>query len=119
MAGERFPMTTKCLNLTKTPTTQCHASKNQSDNQIEPRLRSLTRAKTGSLEGYSFTNHNVQKGDIKKGLNLFKYLDVLKKCHTVTKKAFGGNKKALRCNGLWAQDWFPVESPTPMPTSLH
>lgn len=52
----------KGANLFKTRCAQCHSVVEAEGNKIGPNLHGLFGRKTGSVEGYSYTDANKQKG---------------------------------------------------------
>lgn len=52
----------KGANLFKTRCAQCHTVVESEGNKIGPNLHGLFGRKTGSVEGYSYTDANKQKG---------------------------------------------------------
>jgi cytochrome c2 len=52
----------KGANLFKTRCAQCHTLKEGEGNKVGPALHGLFGRKTGSVEGYSYTDANKQKG---------------------------------------------------------
>lgn len=52
----------KGANLFKTRCAQCHTLEKDGGNKIGPALHGLFGRKTGSVEGYSYTDANKQKG---------------------------------------------------------
>jgi len=52
----------KGANLFKTRCAQCHSVVSSEGNKIGPNLHGLFGRKTGSVEGFSYTDANKQKG---------------------------------------------------------
>ncbi|KAI1187751.1 cytochrome c rosellinia necatrix [Nemania serpens] len=89
--GEKL-FTTRCA--------QCHTLKDGEGNKVGPALHGLFGRKTGSVEGYSYTDANKQKGIEWNEETLFTYLENPKKYIPGTKMAFGGLKKDKDRNDL-------------------
>ncbi|KAF5024036.1 hypothetical protein F66182_3883 [Fusarium sp. NRRL 66182] len=92
----------KGANLFKTRCAQCHTVEKDGGNKIGPALHGLWGRKTGSVEGYSYTDANKQKGIEWNDQTLFDYLENPKKYIPGTKMAFGGLKKPKDRNDLIA-----------------
>ncbi|RGP61805.1 cytochrome c [Fusarium longipes] len=92
----------KGANLFKTRCAQCHTVEKDGGNKIGPALHGLWGRKTGSVEGYAYTDANKQKGIEWNDDTLFEYLENPKKYIPGTKMAFGGLKKAKDRNDLIA-----------------
>ncbi|KIW77354.1 cytochrome c [Fonsecaea pedrosoi CBS 271.37] len=90
----------KGANLFKTRCAQCHSVVESEGNKIGPNLHGLFGRKTGSVEGFSYTDANKQKGITWKEDTLFEYLENPKKYIPGTKMAFGGLKKGKDRNDL-------------------
>ncbi|GKT57314.1 cytochrome c [Colletotrichum tofieldiae] len=89
-------------NLFKTRCAQCHTVEKDGGNKIGPALHGLWGRKTGSVEGYSYTDANKKKGIEWNDQTLFEYLENPKKYIPGTKMAFGGLKKEKDRNDLIA-----------------
>ncbi|KAK1514055.1 cytochrome c [Colletotrichum costaricense] len=92
----------KGANLFKTRCAQCHTVEADGGNKIGPALHGLWGRKTGSVEGYSYTDANKKKGIEWNDQTLFEYLENPKKYIPGTKMAFGGLKKEKDRNDLIA-----------------
>ncbi|GJC82383.1 cytochrome c [Colletotrichum liriopes] len=92
----------KGANLFKTRCAQCHTVEKDGGNKIGPALHGLWGRKTGSVEGYSYTDANKKKGIEWNDQTLFEYLENPKKYIPGTKMAFGGLKKEKDRNDLIA-----------------
>ncbi|EXJ70897.1 cytochrome c [Cladophialophora psammophila CBS 110553] len=90
----------KGANLFKTRCAQCHSCVESEGNKIGPNLHGLFGRKTGSVEGFSYTDANKQKGITWDEASLFEYLENPKKYIPGTKMAFGGLKKGKDRNDL-------------------
>ncbi|TID24091.1 cytochrome c [Venturia nashicola] len=90
----------KGANLFKTRCLQCHALEKEGGNKIGPNLHGLFGRKSGTVEGYSYTDANKSKGVEWKEDTLFDYLENPKKYIPGTKMAFGGLKKPKDRNDL-------------------
>ncbi|KAH8907319.1 cytochrome c [Coniochaeta sp. PMI_546] len=90
----------KGANLFKTRCAQCHTLEKDGGNKIGPALHGLFGRKTGSVEGFSYTDANKQKGITWNEETLFAYLENPKKYIPGTKMAFGGLKKDKDRNDL-------------------
>jgi len=90
----------KGANLFKTRCAQCHTVVESEGNKIGPNLHGLFGRKTGSVEGFSYTDANKAKGITWKEDTLFEYLENPKKYIPGTKMAFGGLKKGKDRNDL-------------------
>ncbi|KAG5974487.1 iso-1-cytochrome c [Claviceps cyperi] len=83
----------KGAKLFKSRCAQCHTVEQDGGNKIGPALFGLFGRKTGSIETYSYTDANKQKGITWDHETLFAYLENPKKYIPGTKMAFGGLKK--------------------------
>ncbi|GJD01987.1 cytochrome c [Colletotrichum higginsianum] len=92
----------KGANLFKTRCAQCHTVEKDGGNKIGPALHGLWGRKTGSVDGYSYTDANKKKGIEWNDQTLFEYLENPKKYIPGTKMAFGGLKKEKDRNDLIA-----------------
>ncbi|KAL8365672.1 hypothetical protein RB595_004467 [Gaeumannomyces hyphopodioides] len=86
--------------LFKTRCEQCHTVDASGGNKIGPALHGLFGRKTGSVDGYAYTDANKQKGITWNEDTLFDYLENPKKYIPGTKMAFGGLKKEKDRNDL-------------------
>ncbi|TLS25356.1 hypothetical protein PpBr36_07176 [Pyricularia pennisetigena] len=86
--------------LFKTRCEQCHTVAAGGGNKIGPALHGLFGRKTGSVDGYAYTDANKQKGITWDENTLFEYLENPKKYIPGTKMAFGGLKKEKDRNDL-------------------
>ncbi|KAJ6096475.1 cytochrome c-like domain-containing protein [Penicillium sp. IBT 16267x] len=90
----------KGAKLFQTRCAQCHTIDAAGTNKVGPKLHGLMGRKTGSVEGYAYTDANKDAGVEWTEDTLFKYLENPKKFIPGTKMAFGGLKKAKERNDL-------------------
>ncbi|KAL0635329.1 iso-1-cytochrome c [Maublancomyces gigas] len=90
----------KGANLFKTRCAQCHTLEENGSNKIGPNLHGLFGRKSGTVEGFQYTDANIQKGIVWSESTLFEYLENPKKYIPGTKMAFGGLKKEKDRNDL-------------------
>ncbi|KIS69373.1 putative cytochrome c isoform 2 [Mycosarcoma maydis] len=90
----------KGAGLFKTRCAQCHTLGAGEPNKVGPNLHGLFGRKTGSVDGFSYTQANINKGVTWDEETLFEYLENPKKYIPGTKMAFAGLKKDKDRNDL-------------------
>ncbi|PWZ02239.1 cytochrome c [Testicularia cyperi] len=90
----------KGAGLFKTRCAQCHTLGSGEPNKVGPNLHGLFGRKTGSVDGFSYTQANINKGVTWDEETLFEYLENPKKYIPGTKMAFAGLKKEKDRNDL-------------------
>ncbi|KAI1004569.1 hypothetical protein K3495_g3642 [Podosphaera aphanis] len=90
----------KGAGLFKTRCASCHNLAAKGDTKPGPTLHGLFGRKTGSVEGYAYSDGNKAKGITWSEETLFEYLENPKKYIPNTKMAFGGLKKEKDRNDL-------------------
>ncbi|KAH8694779.1 cytochrome c-like domain-containing protein [Ilyonectria robusta] len=92
----------KGAKLFTTRCAQCHTVDKDGGNKIGPALHGLFGRKSGSVDGYAYTDANKKAGVTWEDKTLFDYLENPKKYLPGTKMAFGGLKKAADRENLIA-----------------
>ncbi|CAD6499485.1 BgTH12-03599 [Blumeria graminis f. sp. triticale] len=90
----------KGATLFKQRCSTCHNLEKTGEKKIGPTLHGLFGRKTGSVEGYDYTDANKGKGIVWNHDTLFLYLENPKKYIPGTKMAYGGLKKEADRNNL-------------------
>ncbi|KAF7718233.1 Uncharacterized protein PECH_002046 [Penicillium ucsense] len=90
----------KGAKLFQTRCAQCHTVDANGGNKVGPALHGLFGRKTGSVDGYAYTDANKQADVTWSEETLYPYLENPKKYIPGTKMAFGGLKKAKERNDL-------------------
>jgi len=80
----------------------CHAIGENAKNKVGPELNGLDGRKSGTAEGYSYTDANKNSGITWNEATFKEYIKDPKAKIPGTKMAFAGIKKESEINDLWA-----------------
>ncbi|MGM4919864.1 cytochrome c-550 CycA [Tardiphaga sp. 813_E8_N1_3] len=80
----------------------CHAIGENAKNKVGPELNGLTGRKSGTAEGYSYSDANKNSGITWDEATFKEYIKDPKAKIPGTKMAFAGIKKETEVNDLWA-----------------
>ena len=80
----------------------CHAIGENAKNKVGPELNGLDGRKSGTAEGYSYTDANKNSGITWNEATFKEYIKDPKAKIPGTKMAFAGIKKETEINDLWA-----------------
>ena len=80
----------------------CHAIGENAKNKVGPELNGLDGRKSGTVEGYSYTDANKKSGLTWDEATFKEYIKDPKAKIPGTKMAFAGIKKETEVNDLWA-----------------
>ena len=80
----------------------CHAIGEGAKNKVGPELNGLDGRKSGTVEGYSYTDANKNSGITWNEAQFKEYIKDPKAKIPGTKMAFAGIKKETEVNDLWA-----------------
>jgi len=80
----------------------CHAIGENAKNKVGPELNGLDGRKSGTAEGYSYTDANKNSGITWDEATFKEYIKDPKAKIPGTKMAFAGIKKETEINDLWA-----------------
>ena len=80
----------------------CHAIGENAKNKVGPELNGLEGRKSGTVEGYSYTDANKTSGLTWDETTFKEYIKDPKAKIPGTKMAFAGIKKETEINDLWA-----------------